>query len=249
MKSAVGQVANLQRVVNPPLAAALVCLTGCALGPNYTRPNIPQPPQYRAADPAAGPGSLAETKWADLFQDEALKQLVNTALNQNHDLQIAADRVLEARAQYKITFAGELPSINGTGSFNEQRGSRIGANRFVPPGISLDSSYTAAAFTLNWELDFFGRLRRMTEAAKAQYLATEEGRRGVQTTLIADVMTNYFRLRELDAELEIARQTVGIGERWAAPDDCPSRSRSRHRAGRAAGRGTALYRDFGNRQH
>ncbi len=193
------------------IVAALVALGACKLGPNYTRPTIPTPPQFRAADPAAGPGSLAETKWFDLFQDDALKQLVNTALNQNHDLLIAADRVLEARAQYKITFAGELPGINATGSFNEQRASRIGANRFVPPGISLDSSYTAAAFTLNWELDFFGRLRRMTEAAKAQYLATEEGRRGVQTTLIADVMTNYFRLRELDAELEIARQTVGIG--------------------------------------
>jgi multidrug efflux system outer membrane protein len=193
------------------LLAGLACLTACALGPNYTRPNIPAPPQFRGSDPTAGQANLAETKWADLFQDDALKQLVNTALNQNHDLRIAADRVLEARAQYKITFAGELPGIDATGSFNEVRPSRIGANRFIPPGIGLDSSYTAAAFTLNWELDFFGRLRRMTEAAKAQYLATEEGRRGVQTTLIADVMTSYFTLRELDAELEIARQTVAIG--------------------------------------
>ena len=191
--------------------AALACLAGCTLGPKYTRPATPTPPQFRGAEATPSQVSLAQTKWADLFNDEALKKLVTTALDQNHDLRIAADRVLEARAQYRITFAGELPSINATGGFNEVRASRIGANRFVPPGISLDSSYTSAAFTLNWELDFFGRLRRMTEAARAQYLATEEGRRGVQTTLIADVMTNYFQLRELDAELLIARQTVGIG--------------------------------------
>jgi NodT family efflux transporter outer membrane factor (OMF) lipoprotein len=191
--------------------AALACLAGCTLGPKYTRPATPTPPQFRGADPTPGQASLAQTKWADLFQDDALTKLVITALDQNRDLRIAADRVLEARAQYRITFAGELPSINATGGFNEVRASRIGANRFVPPGISLDSSYTSAAFTLNWELDFFGRLRRMTEAARAQYLATEEGRRGVQTTLIAEVMTDYFQLRELDAELEIARQTEGVG--------------------------------------
>jgi NodT family efflux transporter outer membrane factor (OMF) lipoprotein len=195
-----------------PLAcAALIALAGCTLGPNYKRPTTPTPPQYRGADPAGGAASLAQTNWADLFQDDALKQLLTTALNQNHDLRIAADRVLEARAQYRITFAGELPSVNATAAFTEVRASRIGSSRFVPPGISLDSSYTQAAFTLNWELDFFGRLRRMTEAARAQYLATEEGRRGVQTTLVADVMTNYFQLRELDAELEIARQTAAVG--------------------------------------
>jgi NodT family efflux transporter outer membrane factor (OMF) lipoprotein len=191
--------------------AALACVAGCTLGPKYTRPATPTPPQFRGTDATPSQVSLAQTNWADLFNDDALKKLVTTALDQNHDLRIAADRVLEARAQYRITFAGELPSINATGGFNEVRASRIGANRFVPPGISLDSSYTSAAFTLNWELDFFGRLRRMTEAARAQYLATEEGRRGVQTTLIADVMTSYFQLRELDAELLIARQTEGIG--------------------------------------
>jgi NodT family efflux transporter outer membrane factor (OMF) lipoprotein len=196
----------------PPLVcAALLALAGCTLGPNYKRPTTPTPPQYRGADPAEGAASIAQTNWADLFQDDALKQLLTTALNQNHDLRIAADRVLEARAQYRITFAGELPSVNATAGFTEVRPSLIGSSRFVPPGISLDSSYTQAAFTLNWELDFFGRLRRLTEAARAQYLATEEGRRGVQTTLVADVMTNYFQLRELDAELEIARQTAAVG--------------------------------------
>jgi NodT family efflux transporter outer membrane factor (OMF) lipoprotein len=200
--------------VGAALAAALATFlvtflttTGCAIGPNYARPSVPAPPQFRGASPAAGGGSLADTKWFDLFQDDTLKQLVNTALAQNHDLRIAADRVLEARAQYRIAFAGELPVVNATGSFNAVRGSRIGQNRFVPPGFSLDSSFTDAAFTFSWEADVFGRLRRLTEAARAQYLGTEEARRGVQTTLIADVMSNYFNLRELDLELQIANQT------------------------------------------
>lgn len=190
-----------------PVTLLCVLLAGCTLGPNYSRPSVPAPPQFRGADGAADATSLADTKWFDLFQDDVLTQLVNTALAQNHDLRIAADRVMEARAQYRITVAGLLPDVNGSAGFNEVRGSRIGQNRFIPPGISLDSSFTSAAFTLNWELDIFGKLRRMTEAARAQYLGTEEARRGVQTALIADVATNYFQLREFDLELEIANQT------------------------------------------
>jgi multidrug efflux system outer membrane protein len=170
---------------------------------------VPVPPQFRGETaPAAGDATkLSEIKWPDLFADDALKQLVTTALDQNHDLKIAVDRVLEARQQYRITYAGELPNVAAVASFNENVPSRIGSSRFIPPGFNLNTSYTQAAFTLNWELDVFGRLRRLTEAARAQYLATEEGRRGVQVTLIGDVMTNYFQLRELDSELEIAHQT------------------------------------------
>jgi multidrug efflux system outer membrane protein len=190
-------------------------LVGCTQGPNYSRPAVPVPAQFRGTPPPGAPNAtsppdatkIGDIKWPELFQDDALKQLVSTALDQNHDLRIAADRVLEARAQYRVAFAAELPDLAANAGFNETLPSLIGANRFVPPGFNLSSSFTQAAFTLSWELDVFGRLRRLTEAARAQYLATEEGRRGVQVTLVGDVMTNYFRLRELDAELEIAHQT------------------------------------------
>ena len=188
------------------VALAFIFLAGWTLGPKYKRPDVAAPPQFRGAD-AAEATSRADAKSFDLFHDDVLTQLVNTALAQNHDLRIAADRVIESRAQYRLAFAGELPSVNGTGGFSESVPSRIGANRFIPPGYNLNTSFTSVAFTLSWELDVFGKLRRMTEAAKAQYLGTEEARRGVQTTLIADVATNYFQLRELDLELEISKQT------------------------------------------
>ena len=190
----------------------LVVLAGCAVGPNYSRPNVPAPPQFRAAESPGGTKSLAETKWFDLFHDDTLKQLVDTALAQNFDLKIAAERVLEARAQLGVIQAARLPNIDATGGFDLQRGSRIGSSKFVPAGVSLDTSYTQAGFSLGWELDVWGRVRRLNEAARAQYLASEEGRRGVVTTLIADVSSTYFQLRELDLELDIARQNRTVGE-------------------------------------
>ena len=196
----------------PALLPALL-LAGCAVGPNYSRPAVPAPPQFRGDQGTAEAKSLADTKWFDLFHDDTLKQLVETALRQNFDLRIAAERVLEARAQLGVIQAARLPNIDATGGFNLNRGSRIGANPFVPPpNISLDTSYTQAGFSLGWELDVWGRVRRLNEAARAQYLASEEGRRGVVTTLIADVTTQYFQLRELDLELDIAQQNRKVGE-------------------------------------
>jgi multidrug efflux system outer membrane protein len=182
-------------------------LTSCAVGPNYSRPSVPAPPEYRNATETTG-ASLAETKWFDLFHDETLTKLVETALNQNHDVRIAFDRILEARGELAVTRANELPNVTANAGFNAVRNSRIGQSRFVPAGISLDSSYTYANFTLNWELDLFGRLRRQSEAARAQYLGTEEAAHGVISTLVADVTSDYFRLLELDQELQIARDTL-----------------------------------------
>jgi NodT family efflux transporter outer membrane factor (OMF) lipoprotein len=188
------------------LMASALLLAACTLGPKYSRPAIPAPAQFRGADAQATPASLADTKWFDLFHDDVLTQLVNTAIDQNHDLRIAAGRVLEARAQYRITGAQQLPTLDANAGFVVNRPSLIGGNPFIPP-FSLDTSYTNANFTLNWELDLWGRLRRQTEAARAQYLASDEARRGVLTTLVADVSTSYFQLRELDMELEIAQRT------------------------------------------
>jgi NodT family efflux transporter outer membrane factor (OMF) lipoprotein len=195
------------------LAAALAA--SCTLGPNYKRPVIHTPSSFRGDVPApggqAGSASLAEMKWFDLFRDETLTKLVNTALQQNFDLRIAAERVLQARAQFRITRADQFPSLDGSVDLNTSRISREGANRAIPPGVSRDVSYAQVGFSLGWELDVWGRLRRLSESARAQYLATEEAQRGVMTTLVADVTETYLALRALDLELEIARRTRDVG--------------------------------------
>jgi len=177
---------------------------------------VATPQQFRgapASDASAGaaiPDSLAETKWFDLFQDDTVKQLVTNALEKNFDLRIAAERVLEARAQYGIVRGNLFPTVDGQVGFTGTRSSSIGSSRFIPAGAKLSSSYTQATFDLNWELDLWGRLRRLNESARAQYLATEEARNGVKLTLVGDVMNTYFALREQDLELEISRQTGTI---------------------------------------
>ena len=135
---------------------------------------------------------------------------MGTALEKNFDVRIAAERVLEARAQYGITRANLLPTLDATGSFTASRSSSIGSFPFIAPGTNLATSYTQAGLQLSWELDLWGRLRRLNEAARAQYLATEEARNGVVISLIADVMNTYFALRELDLELDIGQQNNGI---------------------------------------
>src|SRR6202167_4010341 len=188
-----------------------LCLTlglcGCLMGPNYHRPATSLPVEFPGA-PATNE-SIADQKWFELFQDTTLKQLVGTALETNFDIRIAAERVLEARAQYGITRANLLPTLDAQPSYTASRSSSIGSFPF-PPGTPVAFAYTQAGLQLSWELDLWGRLRRLNEAAKAQYLASEEARHGVIISLISDVMTTYFALRELDLELEIGRQNNGI---------------------------------------
>jgi NodT family efflux transporter outer membrane factor (OMF) lipoprotein len=189
--------------------ALLAALAGCAVGPNYKRPTADVPPRFRnVADPnaPASAQSLTDSKWFDVFHDDVLKQLVTTALAQNFDLRIASERVLEARAQYGIQKSGLFPDFSASGLWGTERASSVGPSPY-PPGANTAASYTQAGFNLNWELDVWGRLRRLNEAARAQYLASQEGRRAVMTTLIADVSSSYFGLREQDLELDIARRT------------------------------------------
>ncbi len=193
------------------LAICLVGLGGCMVGPNYQRPAVTPPPQFRAGEAAAA--NIADTKWFDLFQDEQLTAQVRLALAQNYDLQAAAARVLQARAQLGITRSQLFPTLSGAASFNAVRGSSIGSFNFIPSGTDLNVSYTQAGFSLGWELDVWGRIRRLTEAARADYFSTEEARRGVITTLVGDVTSAYFGLREEDLELQIARSTRDVAER------------------------------------
>jgi len=188
------------------LLAIVVLLTGCAVGPNYKRPTVNVPTDYRdsMAAQAATASSLGNEKWWDVYQDPVLVQLVHTALQQNYDVRIAATRVLEAQAQVGITRANQFPSASvGASAFSEQ-------NAKVS---NLFPAYEVNAGQLNlsviWNLDFWGKYRRQTEAARAQMLATEWGQRAVISSLVANVATAYFQLRALDSELDIAERTLG----------------------------------------
>jgi NodT family efflux transporter outer membrane factor (OMF) lipoprotein len=188
------------------LIATLV-VAACTLGPDYKRPVVPVPDVHRGAEDARGSSaSLADVQWFELFRDDTLTQLVNAALKENFELRIAAERVLQARAAYGITRSEQFPSVDASADFIGSRASRRGANR-IPEGVDTSVSYTQMGFTLGWELDVWGRLRRLSEAARAQYLATEEARHGVTTTLVADVSQTYLAVRALDLELQIARRT------------------------------------------
>lgn len=181
-------------------------LAGCALGPRYQRPEVETPLAHRGADPAAGAASLADLEWQALFDDPALTAIVTAALERNFDLRIAAERVLQARAAYRIARSDRLPAVGVSAGAATTGASREGAAG-VPEGADRDASYVEAGFGLSWELDVWGRVRSLNDAARARYLATEEARRAVVTTLIGDVMETYLSLRALDLELEIARRT------------------------------------------
>jgi multidrug efflux system outer membrane protein len=189
----------------------LLCLTGCAVGPNYKRPKVQSPAQYRQPVQVTEPvskASLADLSWTSLFGDEVITGLVRTALRQSNDLQAATERVLQARAQLGVVRSQLAPQLTASGGFTANRNSSIGSFNFIQPGANLAVSYTQAGLNLAWEVDVWGRLRRLTESARAQFLAQEEARHAVISSLIADVIT----MRELDLELEIGRKTRDLGE-------------------------------------
>ena len=184
---------------------AMLC-AGCAVGPNYKRPAVPAPPEYRGLSPDQTGRSVAasfgEQKWWDAFQDEVLSDLIRTALKQNYDVRIAAARILQARAQVGISRADQLPSVSaGASAVNERLPRTVGV-----PGI--ETSANQVSLSLAWELDFWGKFRRATESARANLLSQEWAQRQVIRSLVSDVASAYFQLRELDLELEISRQTL-----------------------------------------
>jgi multidrug efflux system outer membrane protein len=189
------------------ISLSFILTASCTLGPDYTRPVVQTPPVYRGATASAGAESLADLQWFDLFHDPTLTELVKNALEQNFDLRIAAERVLQARAVARIVDADRFPTVDASAAVVGTRVSRVGANTAIPRDADRDVSFTEAGFSLGWELDVWGRLRRLSESARAQYVATEEARRGIVTTLVGDVMETYLALRALDLELEIARRT------------------------------------------
>jgi multidrug efflux system outer membrane protein len=180
----------------------------CTLGPNYKRPVVTIPTAHRGAV-TAGPESLADLKWFELFRDDQLTELIETALKQNFEVRMAAERVLQARALFGIQRSEQFPSVGVSADVNSVRLPDDGEVA-VPSGADNTVTYTQAGFSVGWELDVWGRLRRLSESARAQYLATAEARHGVITTLVADVSETYLLLRALDYELEIARRTRDV---------------------------------------
>jgi outer membrane protein, multidrug efflux system len=187
------------------LAGALLGagLVGCTVGPNYKRPPVTVPGQFYGADPAVAEArSLADVPWWEVFKDPVLKALVDEALVKGFDARLAAARVEEARALYGVARGDLLPSVGYNGGFSRQR-----IDQVTIPAQPVQTKWTAEG-GFRWELDLFGRIRRQTEAARALYFASEEARRGVLLALVSDVAIAYFELRELDAELAIAKRTT-----------------------------------------
>jgi multidrug efflux system outer membrane protein len=181
-----------------------VFLEGCAVGPNYKRPVVDSPPAFRAENEATN-GAYAELAWWEVYKDDALQALIREALTNNYDLSIAMARVEQARALAMQAHSQFFPSVTYNGNVSRGRNYVLGSG-FPNGGATASTAFA----TLNafWEVDLWGRVRRLNESARAQFLASEEARRGVRLALLSDVATTYFQLLELDQEMEIATRTT-----------------------------------------
>ena len=203
------------------LPVLIAGLTGCVVGPKYKRPAVDVPGTYRGAtagapkaeaqpvqDQAEQPQrastaqSLGDEKWWEVFQDPQLQELIRMALKKNYDVRIAATRVLQAQAQLRITRADQLPSVSAGGEVFNERSPKIGP---IPSYQVTEGEVYGSA---SWNLDFWGKYRRATEASRATLLAYQWAQKEVMATLVADLATAYFQLRELDFELEISHSTL-----------------------------------------
>lgn len=201
----------------------LATLAGCAVGPDYTPPPVVTPGSFRTASgadnggvtlsgtgqpelpaPPAKPAGFGSAPWWDVYTDPALIALIQEALSSNHDIAIAATRVEQARQAVATARSGYFPSVSYSGAASRGR-NQFSGSPSPSRGATADDAVVMAG--ASWELDLWGRVRRMDESARARYLATEEARNAVATTLIADVAQSWFELIELDAELTIARDT------------------------------------------
>ncbi len=188
----------------------LPAMVSCTVGPKYRRPQVAVPAAHRA-DPSpdasrTAAASIADVRWFDLFQDDRLRSLIEEALKSNYDIRIAAQQIIEARERYGISRADLYPTVDATASVGTSRTSTSGTN--LPPELRLQRETGSLGLRVFWEVDFWGRIRRANEAARAELLATEEAHRAVYQSLVTGVAQAYFDLREFDLELEIARRTL-----------------------------------------
>jgi multidrug efflux system outer membrane protein len=189
----------------PAVGLFLVFLiSGCAVGPNYQRPKVYSPPSFRG-ETQTGTNSFGDLPWWEVFHDPALQNLVRTAFTNNYDLRVAVSRVEQAQALVTEARSQFFPQVGygGVGG----RGKNVGANN-TPSPTGTTGSIFAADVSASWEIDLWGRIRRMTESARAQYFASQDARRDVLTSLIGQVAQDYFQLLAFDRELAIAKDTT-----------------------------------------
>lgn len=189
------------------LLPLVMVLPACLLGPKYSRPKVVAPPTFRGAEGAAEEASLADLPWWEVFKDKTLAELVKKALANNYNLAIAVTRIEQARqvaAQAKAQYFPGAGYSVATGGTKNPLGAIAGSG--VEGAKAKSVLWTALSAT--WEADVWGRIRRSNEAARAQYLATEDGKRAVMLSLVGDVAQAYFELLALDEQLEIAKQTT-----------------------------------------
>jgi multidrug efflux system outer membrane protein len=179
-------------------------LAGCTVGPNYLRPEVESPAAWRIDYPKAA--EVANIKWWEQFGDPVLNGLVETALRDNRDLRIAAARVDQFIGALTATGSQLYPQIGYGADASRARASAVGVPP-LPPGANPYFSLYQVSLGASWQLDLFGRVRRLSEAAQAQVYASEQGQRGVVLSLVAGVASSYIALRALDRQLEIAQAT------------------------------------------
>ena len=194
-------------IIRAAVAALLLSLVfwGCAIGPDYRRPVVDSPSVWRVSEPEAR--DLADTAWWEQFGDPVLNDLIATALKENKDLRIAAARVEEYMGKYGTTRAALFPQVSATWLEQRKAGSR---NVNPPVSYTTELPYNdyQTFLSASWEIDVWGRLRRATEAARADLLSTEEGRKAVMMTVVTAVAAAYMDLCQLDKQLEIAERTA-----------------------------------------
>ena len=183
-------------------AMTLLLMAGCAVGPDYRKPEIDSPPAWMVDVQQAQ--DTANTAWWEQFSDPVLNDLIAAALRQNYDLRIATARVEEYYGRYGATRADLFPQVG----YGADAGRTLLSEKGVPAGTGSARSAYQAQFNASWEIDLWGKLRRATEAAQADLMAAEDVRSGVILSLVTSVATAYVDLRSLDQQLEIARQTV-----------------------------------------
>jgi multidrug efflux system outer membrane protein len=185
----------------------LLALCACKVGPNYNRPAVTLPDQYRGLAPDVSTTqastqtpaeSFGEMKWWTVFQDKSLEFLIREALSNNYDMRIAASRVVQAQAALGITRADQFPQVSAGGGIQQVR------SGLFPGGPTFDSVFIQASYII----DFWGQYRRATEAAKANLVATQFGQNVVRTTLVSNVASAYFSLRQFDQQLEYSQKTL-----------------------------------------
>lgn len=194
----------MKRAVATCSFGAILLLSSCTVGPNYQRPKVDVPPAYRGATAEqSSAASFGSEKWAQVFTDPELQNLIQLALKQNYSVQIAATQIQQAQQQIILARAGGLPTASV--------GPSVTGTRFPGiPGVFNGYSYLADELAVSgtWNIDFWGRYRRATEAARAELLEEKWAQRAVITSLIDNLATAYYQLREYDLELDIAKRTL-----------------------------------------